>query len=63
MAKINPAQGMINYINNLLISTKVTTREQSGLKLSKMGEQSVTERWNKSEKNGGYNSTERKMIL
>ena len=61
MAKVNAAQGMIDYVNNLLLNTKVETREQSGLKLSKIGEQSVLERWNKSEKNGGYNSQEREM--
>lgn len=62
MSKIREAQPMIDYINNMLLTTKVDTRESSGLKLSKIGEQSVVDRWNKSEKNGGYNSLERRMV-
>ena len=60
------SKDMINYINQRL-NCKVTRisescRYNNGLCLSKAGEAAVTERWNKSEKNGGYNQLEREMV-
>ena len=53
---------MINYINKALESTRNPEHPQSGLVLSKIGEEAVEARWNKSEKNGGYNESERNMV-
>ena len=61
--KTHESQKMIDFINKSLERTKVPGRPNTGLKLSKIGEQSVIERWNKSEKNGGYNQSEREMAL
>jgi len=59
------AKDMIIFINKSLLRTKNLESnkvDNTGLKLSKIGEQSVIERWNKSEKNGGYTQTERDMV-
>jgi len=48
------AQNMIDFINRSLNTVN--------LKLSKSGEKSVQERWNKSEKNGGYTLSEREIV-
>ena len=47
--KAHESQKMIDFINKSLERTKVPGRPNTGLKLSKIGEQSVIERWNKSE--------------
>ena len=62
---MNQSQDIINYINKSLERTVNPLSKSSTpamLKLSKIGEQSVIERWNKSEKNGGYNQLEREMV-
>jgi len=55
-------ENMIKYINKRLEDTIVPGREDSGIKLSKYGEEEVIKRWNKSAKNGGYSQEERDYV-